>query len=70
MSKPVYGGYWVPAASVAGTIAAGHASPNCAISHISLDPTGPVAVCLTDDAHLAADRGSHTIFDAPKEQAP
>ncbi|MDB5100994.1 MAG: Phosphoglycerate mutase [Cyanobacteria bacterium RYN_339] len=46
-----------------------HPSPNCAVSRITLDPAGPVAVCLTDDAHLAADRGSHTIFDAPKDQA-
>jgi broad specificity phosphatase PhoE len=48
-----------------------HASPNCAISQIALRPGGPEAVCLTDDRHLAAEKGSHTIFDAPKgEQAP
>jgi broad specificity phosphatase PhoE len=48
-----------------------HPSANCAISHLALRPGGPEAVCLTDDRHLAAEKGSHTIFDAPKgEQAP
>jgi broad specificity phosphatase PhoE len=45
-------------------------SPNCAVSRITLDPQGPLAVCVADDAHLADEAGSLTIFDPPREQAP
>jgi broad specificity phosphatase PhoE len=47
-----------------------HPSPNCAISHIRLDPAGPVALCLADDAHLSDEPGGFSVFDAAREQAP
>ena len=47
-----------------------HASSNCAITRITLDPAGPVVVCLTDDTHLATDVGLLTVFDPPQELAP